>query len=136
MLKSVTVRDYMAAYVVTFNPDTDVLEAVNDLLQYRISGAPVVDEQHHIVGIVSEKDCLKAVLSAAYHDDLGVNVGDIMTHKVETVDAEMSIVELAEKFLAENVRRYPVLEEGRLVGQISRRDILRAFVRFVNPRAK
>jgi len=48
----------------------------------------------------------------------------------------MSIVEVAEKFLEDNVRRYPVLEEGRLVGQISRRDILRAFIRFVNPKAK
>jgi CBS domain-containing protein len=136
MLHSVTARDYMAAYLITFNTDTDVLEAVNLLLQYRISGAPVVDEQHHIIGIISEKDCLKAVLTAAYHEDLGVTVGDLMTPNVKSVDADMSIVEVAEKFLEDNVRRYPVLEEGRLVGQISRRDILRAFIRFVNPKAK
>jgi len=134
MLKSVTARDYMATYLVTFKTDTDVLEAVNSLLQYRISGAPVVDEQNHMLGIISEKDCLKAVLSAAYHDDLGATVGELMTKHVETVDADISILDVAELFLKTNIRRYPVLHEGRLVGQISRRDILRAFVRFVNPK--
>jgi CBS domain-containing protein len=124
----------MATYLVTFKTDTDVLEAVNSLLQYRISGAPVVDEQNHMLGIISEKDCLKAVLSAAYHDDLGATVGELMTKDVETVDADISILDVAELFLQTNIRRYPVLHEGRLVGQISRRDILRAFVRFVNPK--
>jgi CBS domain-containing protein len=124
----------MATYLVTFKTDTDVLEAVNSLLQYRISGAPVVDEQNHMLGIISEKDCLKAVLSAAYHDDLGATVGELMTKNVETVDADISILDVAELFLKTNIRRYPVLHEGRLVGQISRRDILRAFVRFVNPK--
>lgn len=135
-MKSVTARDYMATYLVKFTPEMDVLDVVNSLLQYRVSGAPVVDEQNHIVGVISERDCLKAVLSAAYHDDLGATVGELMTTDVETVDADMSIVQVAELFLKSNVRRYPVLEEGRLVGQISRRDILRAFVRFVNPKAR
>jgi CBS domain-containing protein len=136
MLKSVTARDYMATNVVTFTADMDVLEAVEWLLDYQISGAPVIDEQHQLVGMLSEKDCLKTVLSAAYHDDLGATVGELMTAGVETVDADTSIVELAELFLKTNRRRYPVVEEGRLVGQISRRDVLKAFERFVNPKAR
>jgi CBS domain-containing protein len=77
---------------------------------------------------------MKTVLSAAYHDDLGGTVGELMTRTVETVDVDMGIVELAERFLKTSVRRYPVLDDGRLVGQISRRDVLRAFLIFMDPR--
>ena len=136
MLKSVTARDYMATNLITFTPDMDVLEAVEWLLDYQISGAPVVDEQHQLIGVLSERDCLKTVLSAAYHDDLGATVGELMTAEVDTVDADTNIVELAELFLKSNRRRYPVVEEGRLVGLISRRDVLKAFERFVNPKAR
>jgi CBS domain-containing protein len=136
MLKSVTARDYMATNLITFTPDMDVLEAVEWLLDYQISGAPVVDEQHQLIGVLSERDCLQTVLSAAYHDDLGATVGELMTAQVDTVEADTSIVELAEMFLKSNRRLYPVVEEGRLVGQISRRDVLKAFERFVNPKAK
>ncbi len=136
MLRSVTARDYMATTLVTFKPDMDVLEAVRMLVEYKISGAPVVDDKHQLVGILSEKDCLKAVLSATYHDDLCATVGDLMTPSVEAVDADSSIIEIAERFLEYNRRRYPVLEEGRLIGQISRRDILRAFQKFVNPKTR
>lgn len=135
MLRSVTARDYMATTLVTFTPDMDVIEAVRMLVEYRISGAPVVDGKHHLIGMLSEKDCLKSVLSASYHGDLGATVGDLMTPHVEAVDAESSIIDIAERFLEHNRRRYPVLEEGRLVGQISRRDVLRAFQKFVNPKA-
>ena len=137
MLKSVTARDYMASGLVTFKPDTDVLEAVKDLLEYRISGAPVVDDHHRLVGVISEKDCLKTVLSAAYNGDWGATVAELMTKEVETVAADASIVEVAEMFVKDNRRRYPVVDdEGRLVGQISRRDILRALEFFVSPKAK
>lgn len=134
MLRSVTVRDYMATYLVTFTETMDAIEAVDHLLQYRISGAPVVDEQKHLIGMLTEKDCMKTVLSAAYHDDLGATVGDLMTRTVETIDVDMSMVELAERFLKTSIRRYPVLDDGRLVGQISRRDVLRAFLIFMDPR--
>ena len=131
MLNSTTVRDYMAAYLVTFRVDTPVVEAINTLLQYRISGAPVVDARHRIVGILSEKDCLNAVLVAANREQPQAAVGSLMSNEVKTVDVEMSITAAAQKFLADSVRRYPVLENGELVGQISRRDILRAFARVV-----
>ncbi len=136
MLHSVTARDYMATTLVTFTPDMDVLQAVKMLVEYKIAGAPVVDEKKHLVGMLSEKDCLKTVLSATYHDDLGATVGDLMTPNVEWVDADTSIVEIAEMFLEHNRRHYPVLDEGRLVGKIARRDVLRAFLKFVNPKSR
>ena len=124
--KSVLVRDYMAGKLVTFKPDMDVLDAIHELVKHRIAGAPVVDDQGELVGMLSELDCLKIALNAGYFGDRGGPVSDFMTPDVQTVDAEMSIVDLAQRFLDSRFRRFPVLHENRLVGQISRRDVLRA----------
>jgi len=125
-LKSALVRDYMAGRVVSFKPDTEVLDAIHELVQNRIAGAPVVDDQGELVGMLSELDCLKIALNAGYYGDWGGPVADYMTANVETVDADMSIIDLAQKFLTSGFRRFPVLRNNRLVGQISRRDVLRA----------
>jgi len=125
-LKSALVRDYMAGRLVTFKRDMDVLDALQELVQNRIAGAPVVDDQGELVGMLSELDCLKIALNAGYYGDSGGPVSDYMTPDVETVDAEMNIIDLAQKFLQYGYRRFPVLRNNRLVGQISRRDVLRA----------
>lgn len=125
-LKSCLVRDYMAGQLVTFKPDTDVMDAIHALVNHRIAGAPVVNDQGDLVGMLSELDCLKVALNAGYYGDWGGPVSDFMTAEVESVDAEMNIVDLAQKFLDSGFRRYPVLRNNRLVGQISRRDALRA----------
>ena len=125
-LKSALVRDYMAGRLVTFKPDTDVLDAIQELLHNRIAGAPVVDDQGVLIGMLSELDCLKVALNAGYYGDSGGPVSEFMTPDVETVDADMNIIDLAQKFLQYGYRRFPVLRNNRLVGQISRRDVLRA----------
>ena len=125
-LKSCRVRDYMAGSLVTFKPDTDVLDALQELVRHRIAGAPVVDDRGELVGMLSELDCLKVALNAGYYGDWGGPVSGFMTPKVHTVDADMNIVDLAQKFLDAGFRRFPVLDGNRLVGQISRRDVLRA----------
>jgi len=125
-LKSCRVRDYMAGSLVTFKPDTDVLDALQELVRHRIAGAPVVDDHGELVGMLSELDCLKVALNAGYYGDWGGPVSGFMTPKVQTVDANMNIVDLAQKFLDSGFRRFPVLDGNRLVGQISRRDVLRA----------
>lgn len=127
MLSSVSVRDYMAASLVTFTPETDVLHAIHLLIEKGISGAPVVDKLGNIVGILSEKDCLKVALEASYHGQYGGSVADYMSPSVITVDADSSIVEVAKMFLESPYKRYPVVSDNRLVGQISRRDVLKAF---------
>jgi CBS domain-containing protein len=124
--KSVVVKDYMARTLVTFKPETDVLDAVHELVKHRIAGAPVVDDSGSLVGMLSELDCLKVALHAGYHGDWGGPVSDYMSDRVETVDAEMSIIDLAQVFLDTKFRRFPVVEKNRLIGQISRRDVLRA----------
>ena len=124
--KSVVVKDYMTKSLVTFKPDTDVLDAVHELVKHRIAGAPVVDDSGNLVGMLSELDCLKVALHAGYHGDWGGPVSDYMSAGVETVDAEMSIIDLAQVFLDSTFRRFPVVVRNRLIGQISRRDVLRA----------
>lgn len=123
---SCIVRDYMTPHPVTFKPDMDVLDAVHELVKHRIAGAPVVNDHGEIVGMLSEFDCLKVALDAGYYGDAGGPVADYMSSSVETVDADMSIVDLAGKFLKTKYRRFPVMTENRLVGQVSRRDVLRA----------
>ena len=125
-LKSCLVRDYMAGHLVTFKPDMDVIDAIHELVKQRIAGAPVVDDKGDLVGMLSELDCMKVALNAGYYGDWGGPVADYMTKGVESVDADMNIVDLAQKFLESGFRRFPVLRNNRLVGQISRRDALRA----------
>jgi CBS domain-containing protein len=126
MIKAAVASNYMSGKLVTLSPDTDVLDAIHELLQHRIAGAPVVDDHGNLVGMLSEFDCMQVVLTAGYHGEPGGPVGDLMATDVKTVDAGMSIVDLAELFIETRYRRFPVLKDNRLVGQISRRDVLRA----------
>lgn len=126
MLKSVKVRDYMTTDLVTFTPDMDLFRAIDKLLMHRISGAPVLDENGYLIGLLSEGDCLKGILAGSYFEEAGGSVASVMTTVVETIDADADIVKAAEHFITQRRRRLPVVDDGQLVGQISRRDILRA----------
>jgi CBS domain-containing protein len=125
-IKSCLVKDYMTRTLVTFKPETSVLDAIHELVRHRIAGAPVVDDAGNLLGMLSELDCLKVALQAGYHGEYGGPVRDYMSSDVKTVNAEMSIVDLAQRFLESRFRRFPVTDKNRLVGQISRRDVLRA----------
>jgi len=120
------VKDYMSRPVVTVNPEMEILEAMKVLLDRRISGVPVVDKLGNLVGMLSEKDCLSVALESGYHGHGGGPVAGHMHPGVETVDADASIFDVASRFLRQGYRRYPVVKDNRLVGQISRRDVLRA----------
>ncbi len=122
------VRDYMTSELIVLRPEIEVLHAMTLLLDHRISGAPVIASDGTLVGILSKKDCLRAALNAAYFQEWGSPVSGFMTVAVETLDADMDLVTVAELFLASHFRRFPVLQDGRLVGQISRADVLRALV--------
>lgn len=126
MKKPMSVKNYMACDLVTFTPETNVLAAIRTLLKHKISGAPVVDETGWIVGILSEYDCLKPNLESLYHHDVGTLVKNSMSKEIQTIDANASLMEAAEMFIKNGVRRLPVLENKKLIGQISRRDVLRA----------
>ena len=119
-------RDYMATRLICFEPDENIHEAIKKFLAHRISGGPVVDRAGRLVGILTRKDCLRVAFSASYHAEWGGRVADYMTADVETVDADADIIAVAQRFLERPYHRFPVMEDGRLVGQIGRYDILRA----------
>lgn len=128
-LQKIQVSDYMTASLVTFGTQTDIMVAIRKLVENGISGAPVLDDTGHLIGMLSEKDCLKAALNAAYHCEFGGKVADYMSRKVITVDADASIIEVAEMFVSSPFKRYPVIRDQNIVGQISRSDVLRAIDR-------
>lgn len=120
------VADYMARDLITLSPDMEINRAMNILLKHHISGAPVVDHIGKMVGVLSKKDCLKAALEASYYREWGKTVAVYMTTEIETLDAGTDIVAATNAFLASAFRRFPVMKNGQLVGQISRADALRA----------
>ena len=125
-MKSVLVKDYMTREVISVSPDVEITAATESLIVHDISGAPVLDGHGRLVGILTERDCMKVALHAGYHDVPYGLVRDYMTPNPESVTPEQSVLTLAEKFIHGRFRRYPVVDNGRLVGIISRRDILRA----------
>lgn len=122
------VADYMADDLIVLMPDMEILHAMKTLLEKRISGASVVDADGRLVGVLSKKDCLRAALNGAYYQEWGGQVATYMSTAVVTLDADLDLVAAAERFLASEYRRFPVLRKGELVGQISRADVLRALV--------
>lgn len=126
MPKDASVKEYMSANVVTFSPEMGIHQAINQLIKKRISGAPVVDQTGNIVGMLSERDCMKIALTASYHGEAAGKVSEYMEQVPKTIEADASIVEVASMFLTEGLRRYPVMQDNRLVGQISRHDVLKA----------
>ncbi len=125
-LDNVTAKDYMSTELLTFTPDMELMTAINLLAKRRISGAPVLDGSGKVVGLLSEKDCLKVCIAAGYEGVPSGMVQEYMSSKVVTVDVDTSLLEVASMFVGSPYKRYPVMRDGKLVGQISRSDVLRA----------
>jgi len=119
------VRDYMDTDPISVTPDLEIMRAVYLLVDNDVSGVVVVDDGR-VTGILTERDCIRVALQAGYHDELGGQVSQYMTTDVQTVSPEMTLMDLAELFASKSFRRCPVVDDDRLVGLISRRDILRA----------
>ncbi len=124
-----TARDIMSRKLVTFTQEMEISAAIRTLLKNKISGAPVVDAQGRLAGMLSELDCLR-ILSAGefYSDDHREegHVGDYMSRDCLTIEPGVDLYALAQTFQTHAVRRLPVVENGTLIGQVSRRDVLGA----------
>lgn len=113
----------MRTDIVTIGPDATLTEAVRTLLDNRISGLPVTDNSNFLLGIISEF----ALMAIAYNALSGKQrVQDHMTAHVISVSPDSPLKELADTFILHRIRRLPVTQNGRLVGMLSRRDLLRA----------
>jgi predicted transcriptional regulator len=123
------ITDYMTRDVYSLSPDQSIAEAMNMFLEKKISGAPVKDEKGKIAGILSEIDCMKVMVDEAYHNlpHGRISVSQYMSTKPQTLMDTMDVLDCAQKFLSTHFRRFPIVDvNGKLVGTISRRDILRA----------
>ncbi len=123
---SILVEDYMSRKLVTFSPDQSILQVMEAFAKHKISGGPVLDDSGFLVGIVSEADCMKQISESRYFNQpiMDKSVERFMTKEVETIDHDMSIFDAAGIFAKHNRRRLPVMKDGLLVGQISRKDIV------------
>ncbi|MDX1628219.1 MAG: CBS domain-containing protein [Fulvivirga sp.] len=129
-VQDVHVKDYMTpkSKLITFHPDQTMDDVIKTLLDKKISGGPVIDDEGKLVGIISEGDCLKEVVKGKYTHTpvLHGKASEHMATDVKTMDAELNIFDAAGKFLEMKLRRFPVLKDGKLLGQISQRDVMQA----------
>lgn len=126
-----TVKDFMTKQLRTLQPDTPIFRAVEILRATRVTGAPVLDEHGRLAGMLTEKDCMQVILDATYHGMHGGLVRDYMTTETEWVSPDENLVKLAQRFIKQSYHRYPVVDSGRLVGIISRSDMMRAITEYL-----
>ena len=127
----ILVSDHMATRLITFKPEQSINEVIETLLSRRISGAPVVNDQNELIGVISEGDCLKEVVKGKY-DNLPIlsgKVSEYMSTQVVSISSETNIFEAAKMFLGRRIRRFPVIKDGKLIGQISQKDIMKAVLK-------
>jgi len=128
-----TARQIMRTRLITLAPDDTFFDAIRTLLKHHISGAPVIDAAGRLVGTCSELDCLRVLSSGEYYRDDHQGEGtvrSIMRTDFPSVAPHTDIYSLAQLFVQHNVRRFTVIENRKLVGQLSRRDVLRAMEEF------
>ena len=128
--KNLLVQDIMSRNLIVFKPDETIHEVMSKFIKYRISGGPVVDKKGDLIGVISEADCMKEVSESRYFNlpILDKSVSKFMTTNVDTIDASKTIFEAASIFFKTSRRRFPVLDNDKLVGQISRKDIVIATI--------
>jgi CBS domain-containing protein len=120
------ISKYMDTVVPTLGPETQIIKAVDFLLEHQVTGAPVVDSDQRLVGIITETDLLKLVTEGIKGEPPGeATVAEYMTTEVVTVPPTVDIYYIAGMFLANKFRRLPVVEDGKVVGAITRYDLLR-----------
>jgi len=130
----ILVEDYMTKKLITFSPDQSILGVMEIFAKFHISGGPVVDGNGFLVGIISEADCMKPISESRYFNQpiLDRSVERFMSKNVETIPHDMSIFDAASVFDRHNRRRLPVMKQDILVGQISRKDIVVAFLKLTS----
>lgn len=127
-LKPNLVSNYMATNLITFSPKQSVLEVMQILITKHISGGPVVNEKKELLGMISEGDCMKQISESRYYN---IPMADALVEKfmvtdIHTISGDISIFDAASMFYKTHRKRFPVLQDGKLIGQISRRDVLKA----------
>ena len=124
-----SVEAYMTRELITFKKDTDINAVIRSLLDNRISGAPVLDEDGSVVGLIDDKDCLNVLFGNVYNrlPTTSETVSKYMSNVMKSISVNQNILDVATVFISSPYKRLLVMDDDdKLVGQISRRDILRA----------
>jgi len=131
-MTSVRIKDYMVSQPVTVLQSATIAEAARSIIEEKVSGVVVVNEAGVVVGMLSELDCLRNLLSEAYNGQAigGEAVALAMTTPVTTCAADADIISIAESMLSTKQRRRPVVDQGKLLGQITCRQLLGALLDF------
>ena len=124
MTSSMLVRDVMTSPSPLVKQGCDLGEVVQTLLKHGVFGLPVINDNNELVGFVSEQDCIHSVLVSSYHCEGSPVVDDVMSREVLAVEADSSIIDLAQKMGKNKPKSYPVIEEGKLIGLVTRSAIL------------
>lgn len=131
-MQTITAETIMDHSPLSFCPDSGVIVALRQLLTANLSGAPVVDADKKLIGFLSEADCMRGALMGGYFSSVGELVRDRMTTEVESIGTNTNLVDVAEKFLSNNRRVLPVLEEGKVVGLVQRRCVLEELLKQID----
>lgn len=124
-ISDMVASDIMVKRLVKLRPETDVFKAIEILVKNKISGAPVVDENDQLLGVFSEKCCMQVLVDSVFEGLPTNEVRAFMDADPDSVDEDARLISIANFFLITPSRRLPVLRDGKLVGQISRRDVIR-----------
>ncbi len=130
------IGDIMDTHFLKFTADTTVKDAIDALIKQNLFGACIVDNEEKLLGIVSEKQCIKLYsdkIQGNYSKNINdVKVSEIMYPEFQTMSSHMNVIDAAQIFLTSDFRRIPVVDGGKLVGQITRRDIMKSIQKLAN----
>ena len=124
-----SVEEYMTRDLITFKKDTDINVVIKSFLDNKISGAPVIDDNGQVVGLIDDKDCLNVLFGNVYNrlPTSTDTVSNYMSNVMKSISVDQNILDVASVFVSSPYKRLLVMDDNnKLVGQISRRDILRA----------
>ena len=131
-------EDLMTPSRLTLKPEMDILEAMDELVDRQVAAAPVVDEVGKLLGVLTEKDCLRVLSTSAYEAVYNEgNVADYMSTVRVVIEARMDLFQIVKQFLGCNFPTLPVVRVDKvrgdtLLGRLSRKELLRATQRFLS----
>ena len=131
-MESLKVRDYMTLQAVTFKPEMSLSAALNKVMDSDYLGGPVINDEKQVIGFLSGQDLLDKLIKVSYFCQETHIVGDCMSAEVLSVSPDMSIIDLAQMMQIGRPKVYPVLDNGKLVGIITRKDVLRAIAKSID----
>lgn len=128
-MRSLKVSDVMSNHIEPIRCGTPLTKVVDTLLRNHVTGLPVVDDKRHVLGFVSEQDCIHAMLVTSYHHEGEPSVDDVMFGDPLTIAPDMAVVDLAQNLGRNKPKIYPVVDGGKLVGIVTRAAILAALAK-------